>query len=185
MILSGTIGNVVDAEVIDALDVAVLETLQSHPRAGVLEISRLLGVARATVTARLARLSATGVVTGFGPQVDLVAAGYPVQAFVTLEIAQGRLDEVREHLAGLPGVTEAHVITGAGDVLCRLAARSNEDLQQLLVDLDRSEAVRRSTSVILLSTVVAPRALPLLASSTPRPPRRARGFAARGGLPVP
>lgn len=147
---------------LDALDVTLLSLLSEHPRIGVLELSRLAGVARATVTARMERISAAGIVTGFGPQIDLVAAGYPVQALATLEIAQGRLDDVTELLDAMPGVLEAYATTGTGDVLCRLAAESNEQLQALLLELNTSDAIRRSTSVVILSVVVAPRALPLL-----------------------
>jgi DNA-binding Lrp family transcriptional regulator len=147
---------------VDALDVRLLQLLQDNPRAGVLELSRLIGVARATVTARMDRLQASGIVQGYGPQIDLRAAGYPVQALVTLEIAQGQLSDVTELLEGLPGVLEAYATTGTSDVVCRLAAASNEDLQSLLLDLDRSELIRRSTSVVILSVVVAPRTLPLL-----------------------
>lgn len=46
--------------------------------------------------------------------------------------------------------------------MVRLAASSNDDLQRTLLVLDQSEAVSRSTSVIILSTVVSPRVLPLL-----------------------
>ena len=69
---------------LDALDVALLTALREHPRAGDLELSRITGVARATVTARLERLERTGVVTGHGPDVDVTAAGFGVQAFVPL-----------------------------------------------------------------------------------------------------
>jgi DNA-binding Lrp family transcriptional regulator len=163
---------------LDALDVTLLRLMSEHPRIGVLELSRLSGVARATVSARMDRVQAAGIVTGFGPQIDLVAAGYPVQALVTLEIAQGRLDEIAELLTAIPGVLEAYATTGTGDVLCRLAAESNEQLQQLLLTVDSSEAIRRSTSVVILSVVVAPRTLPLLLQSErptpsrtlPRPP---------------
>jgi hypothetical protein len=50
-------------------------------------------------------------------------------------------------------------------VVCRLAAASNSHLQHLLVELNESEAIGRSTSVVILSTLVAPRAMPLLASA--------------------
>jgi DNA-binding Lrp family transcriptional regulator len=149
---------------LDALDVALLEELRREPRAGLLEIARRTGVARATATARLQRLERLGIVTGYGPDVDPGAAGFGVQAFVTLEIAQGALDAVREHLESLPGVLEAHATTGSGDVLCRVAACSNEDLQQVLLDIDRSPAVARSISVVVLSELVPWRTLPLLRS---------------------
>jgi DNA-binding Lrp family transcriptional regulator len=164
---------------LDALDVTLLELMSSNPRVGVLELSRLSGVARATVTARLDRLEAAGILTGYGPDIDVVAAGYPVQALATLEIAQGRLDEVTSLLGALPGVMEAYATTGTGDVFCRLAAESNEQLQALLLELNKSDAIRRSTSVVILSVVVRPRTLPLLLQSQRSAPSRVPSFRGR------
>ena len=156
---------------LDPLDVALVRLLSEHPRIGVLELSRLAGVARATVVARLDRMQSAGIVTGFGPQIDLSAAGYPVQALVTLEIAQGRLADIAGFLDGIPGVLGASATTGSGDVVCHVAAESNEQLQSVLLDLNRSDAIRRSTSVVLLSVVVAPRILPLLEQRSGAPRR--------------
>lgn len=150
---------------LDALDLAVLTALHLHPRAGVLELSRVTRVARATLQSRLQRLEQAGVVTGYGPDVDLAAAGFPVQAFVTLEIAQGALDEVAADLEAIPGVLEAYATTGSGDVLCRVAASAHQELQETLLELSRSTAVVRSTSVVALSVVVPPRVLPLLTAA--------------------
>jgi DNA-binding Lrp family transcriptional regulator len=150
---------------LDALDVALLAALREHPRAGALELARVTGVARATVSARLQRLEESGVVTGYGPDIDVAAAGFGVEAFVTLEIAQGAIDDVRRDLEAIPGLLEAHATTGSGDVLCRVAAGSHEALQQVLVDLNRSPAVVRSTSVIALSQLVPWRTQPLLESA--------------------
>ena len=149
---------------LDELDVALLAALRAQPRAGVLELSRTTGVARATVSARLQRMEEAGVVTGYGPDVDVAAAGFGVEAFVTLEIAQGAIEEVQRDLEAIPGLLEAHATTGSGDVLCRVAAGSHEGLQQLLVDLNRSPAVVRSTSVVALSRLVPFRTQPLLES---------------------
>ena len=153
-----------DGRTLDALDVALIAALREHRRAGVLELSRLTGVARGTVAARLQRLEDSGVITGYGPDVDVRAAGFGVQAFVTLEIAQGAIEEVRHDLESIPGVLEAHATTGSGDVLCRVAASSHEALQQTLVDLNRSASVVRSTSVVALSQLVPWRTLALLQS---------------------
>jgi DNA-binding Lrp family transcriptional regulator len=179
---------VTDGRGLDALDVVLLAALEDHPRAGVLELSRLTGVARGTVSARLQRMEDAGVVTGYGPDVDVRAAGFGVQAFVTLEIAQGAIDAVRRDLEEIPGVLEAHATTGSGDVLCRVAADSHEALQQILVDLNRSSAVVRSTSVVALSELVRWRTRPLLASRAAPDAgrsgmRRAPGAGGAGGAP--
>lgn len=149
---------------LDQLDVLLIRALAQNPRAGFLELSRITKVSRATVQARVQRLEADRVIVGHGPDLDLPAAGFPVLAFVTLEIAQGRLDEVAAELGRLPEVLEAYATTGPSDVHCKVAAPSNEGLQESLLRIDRIAAVVRSTSVIALSRVVAPRYLPLLAS---------------------
>ncbi len=125
-----------DEPVLDALDLALLTALQLSPRAGILELSRSVKVARATVQSRLERMERSGVITGYGPDIDIAAAGYPVQAFVTLEIAQGSLDKLHQDLSSIPGVLEAYATTGTGDVLCRVAAASNAELQQTLLQLN-------------------------------------------------
>lgn len=147
---------------LDQLDLALLTALRDRPRAGPLELSRLVRVARATVQARIQRMEEAGVITGYGPDVDLEAAGQPLAAFVTLEIAQGALDEVAAELAAMPTILEAHMTTGTADVLCKVAAADHADLQATLVDLNRSALVVRSTSVVVLGTLVAPRTLPIL-----------------------
>jgi len=147
---------------LDKLDIDIIAALVEHPRAGELQLSRLLGVARGTVQARMQRLEEGGIITGYSPDIDLGAAGYPVQALVTLEIAQGALVEVTKHLEVIPEVLEAYATTGSGDVVCRIASRSHQDLQVALLRLNRSAHVTRSTSVIVLSVVVPYRVLPLL-----------------------
>ncbi|GAA1264441.1 Lrp/AsnC ligand binding domain-containing protein [Pseudonocardia aurantiaca] len=163
-------------DALDALDVDLLRALREAPRAGVLELARTLGVARGTVQARLDRMERAGIVTGYGPDVDVAAAGFPVQAFVTLEIAQGALEDVSAELTAIPAVLEAYATTGSSDVVCRLAASSHQDLQDALLDLNRSPTIARSTSVVVLSVVVPPRVLPLLESQHRAGPSRAPAY---------
>jgi DNA-binding Lrp family transcriptional regulator len=147
---------------LDELDIRLIQELAARPRASHLELARRIGVSRATVHARLAKLTRRGVITGFGPELDPRALGYDVQAFVTLGIAQGRLDEVAGVLRAVPQVLEAHGITGAGDVHCRVVAHTHEQLQDILIQLNRSASVVRSNSVISLSQLVGYRTLSLL-----------------------
>lgn len=156
---------------VDRLDVALLELLTAEPRVGVLEASRRLGVARGTVQARLDRMAAHGVITGYGPEVNPAALGYEVTAFVTLEIRQaGGHDPVAERLAAIPEVLEVHTITGPGDMLCRVVARSNADLQRVLDAIVSAEGVVRSTTLISLAAQVPYRILPLARAAAQTPP---------------
>jgi DNA-binding Lrp family transcriptional regulator len=152
-----------DAGRIDRLDAALIELLAAEPRVGVLEASRRLGVARGTVQARMDRMRDRGVITGYGPDVDPAALGYEVTAFITLEIRQaGGHDPVAERLAAIPEVLEVHTITGGGDMLCRVVARTNADLQRVLDAIVSVEGVVRSSTLISLATQLPYRILPLV-----------------------
>ncbi|MBO2446924.1 Lrp/AsnC family transcriptional regulator [Actinomadura barringtoniae] len=152
---------------IDELDGRLLELFTEEPRIGVLEASRRLGVARGTVQARLDRLARQGVIRGFGPEIDPAALGYGVTAFVTLQIRQvGGHDVVARRLAGVPEVIEVHTITGGGDMLCRVVARSNMDLQRVLDVIVEVPGVERASSVLSLATQVPMRTLPLVRAAS-------------------
>jgi DNA-binding Lrp family transcriptional regulator len=154
-----------DTELLDRLDRRLLAGLAATPRAGVLELARQLGVARGTAQARLDRLQRRGIVTGFGPDLDVAAMGYEVLAFTSLEIAQGRLHDVVEHLREIPEVLEVHGISGAGDLHCRVVARTNRDVQRIINRILEVQGINRSTTVIALSEQIRYRVLPLVAST--------------------
>jgi DNA-binding Lrp family transcriptional regulator len=148
---------------VDDLDVTLIRLFAAEPRVGVLEASRRLGVARGTVQARLDKLVASGVIEGWGPDLSTEALGYPVTAFLTLEIRQGSgHTSVAEHLATIPEVLEAFTITGAGDMWARVVARSNNDLQRVIDAVLSEPGIVRSSTVIALATQIPYRVLPLL-----------------------
>lgn len=136
---------------IDALDAKLLRILSDTPRAGVMELARQLDVARGTAQARLDKLRQRGIITGFGPDLDLRRLGYDVLAFINLEIEQGALEEVIEYLSTIPEVLEVHATTGPGDLLCRVVAETNADLQPLMHRIHAGGGIKRSTTQIALT----------------------------------
>ncbi len=148
---------------LDGLDARLLALLAAEPRIGVLEMSRRLAVARGTVQARLDKLVARGAIRGFGPEVSPAAIGFGVMSFVTLEISQryGH-SAVTDHLADIPEVLEAHTITGSGDLMCRIVARSNADLQRVIDEIVGYEGIVRASTIIALAEQIAYRTMPLV-----------------------
>lgn len=148
---------------IDDLDASLIELLSAEPRIGVLEASRRLGVARGTVQARLDRLQGRGVITSYGPDINPAALGHVVTAFVTLELRQpGGRDQIAAQLSRIDEILEAHTITGAGDMLCRVVARTNADLQRVIDAIVAVPGVVRTSTVIALATAVSYRTTPLV-----------------------
>jgi DNA-binding Lrp family transcriptional regulator len=148
---------------LDALDRSLLRLLLDEPRLGVLETSRRLGIARGTAQARLARLERARVLRDWAPTVDPAGLGLAVTAFATLEVHQGRgIRQVAEHLRSIPEVLEAHTTSGQGDVLCRIVARDNADLQRVLDAITSTQLVARTSTVISLTNEVPYRVAQLL-----------------------
>ncbi len=146
---------------IDELDGKLITALSQNPRIGVQELSNRLGITRATVYSRLEKLETTGVVEGFGPDIDFASVGHPVTAFITIELQQGRFNDVIPALAAMPQVIEAHALAGEGDIICRVAARSNDHLMELVRQILGTDGVRRSRTAISLEEFIAHRTLPL------------------------
>lgn len=148
---------------VDDLDARLIGLLAAEPRIGVLECARRLQVARGTAQARLDKLVARGVILGYGPEISPAALGFAVMAFVTLEIRQSRgHDPVTRHLGTIPEVLEVHTITGSGDLLCRIVARSNADLQRVIDLVVSYDEIVRASTIIALAEQIPYRTLPLV-----------------------
>lgn len=147
---------------LDRLDAALLGELTRNPRAGIVDLSAKLGVARNTVQSRIKKLEDSGAVTGYRPVVDLPKLGLPLQAFIGVELVQARMGHVIAQLEQFPHVLEVHATTGREDLLIRLAAQSQEDLLQVLERIHTIEGVAHTTTTLALSTPVAYRTQPLV-----------------------
>ncbi|MFD3482123.1 Lrp/AsnC family transcriptional regulator [Streptomyces sp. NPDC058665] len=156
----------------DDLDTSLLRLLVEEPRAGMREYARVLGVARGTVQARLTRLERMGVIADYAPRLSPSMMGYPVLALVHLHLAQGRLNDVATALHAMPEVLEAHTIAGEGDLVCRVVARDNGHLEDVIQQLIKLPGVVRTKTEVILSERVAYRVLPLVihGGTTPAPP---------------
>ncbi|MCU1664320.1 MAG: transcriptional regulator, AsnC family [Pseudonocardia sp.] len=147
---------------IDATDARLLLALAESPRASVLALAERLGLSRNTVQARLAGLEARGAVTSFERRINPAALGYPLTAFVTVQVVQRRLAEVAAALDGVPEVIEVLGLSGQADLLVQVAARDADDLYRIAGQLLATEGVERTTTSLVMRTLVEHRLAPLL-----------------------
>ncbi|MCB8910166.1 Lrp/AsnC family transcriptional regulator [Rhodococcus rhodochrous] len=147
---------------LDRLDAALLGELTRNPRAGIVDLSAKLGVARNTVQSRIRKLEESGAVTGYRPVVDLPKLGVPLQAFIGAELVQARMGHVIAQLGRFPEVLEVHATTGREGLLIRMAAQSQEDLLLVLERLHAIEGVAHTTTTLALTTPIEYRTQPLV-----------------------
>jgi len=74
---------------LDDIDWAVLDHLQREGRVGFRELGRRVGLSAPAVTARVHRLEAAGIITGYRAVLDPLPLGLPVLAFVRVSSAGG------------------------------------------------------------------------------------------------
>jgi len=166
---------------VDQLDARLIGLLRDEPRIGLMEVARRLKVARGTVQARLAKLTERGVIRGFGPELDTHRMGYPLMAFVFLQISQGQLKEAVRVLEEVPEVLEATATSGPSDLLCRIVARDTEHLQDIVNRALSNPAIRRTTSYIALSEQIPYRTGPLLETAADQATSSNSGSTSAGG----
>jgi DNA-binding Lrp family transcriptional regulator len=147
---------------VDAIDARLLLALAESPRATVLALAERVGLSRNTVQARLAALEARGVLTTFERRIRPAALGYPLTAFVTVQVTQRMLAEVAEALDRVPEVVEVLGISGPTDLLVQLVARDADDLYRISGQLLATDGVERTSTSLVMRTLVEHRVAPLL-----------------------
>ncbi|GAA1411788.1 AsnC family transcriptional regulator [Glutamicibacter uratoxydans] len=151
---------------IDQLDADLIDLLTESPMLPVMECARRLGVARGTVTSRLARLHDAGVIQGIVPRIQPAGFGYTLVAFCAVEIVQkyGH-DPVANALeAAIPEIIDMYTVTGSSDLQLRVVARTPEDLQDIFNRINTVPGVARTSSAFALHEHFQGRTLPLVAA---------------------
>jgi DNA-binding Lrp family transcriptional regulator len=157
---------------VDATDARLLLALAESPRASVLALSERLGLSRNTVQARLAGLETRGVLGSFERRIDPAALGYPLTAFVTVQVVQRMLAEVAAALHDVPEVVEVHGVSGTSDLLVQLVARDADDLYRISGQLLSTGGVERTATSLVMRRLVEHRLSPLLERIAGAPPGR-------------
>jgi DNA-binding Lrp family transcriptional regulator len=147
---------------IDATDARLLLALAESPRATVLALAERTGLSRNTVQARLTALEARAVLTSFERRIEPAALGYPLTAFVMVQVTQRMLAEVAAALREVPEVLEVLGLSGPTDLLVRVVARDADDLYRIAGQLLATEGVERTTTSLVMRTLVEHRTRPLL-----------------------
>jgi Lrp/AsnC family leucine-responsive transcriptional regulator len=150
-----------EANLLDAVNLRLLEELQTDGRLSVAELGRRVSMSPPAVAERVQRLERAGVITGYRAEVDPAALGFAISAVVRIRPAPGQLAKIPEIARETAEVSECHRITGEDCYLLRLHLRSIGELEELL---DRFTPYGQTTTSIVHSSPVPRRGPPLGAS---------------------
>jgi DNA-binding Lrp family transcriptional regulator len=140
---------------VDDTDRKILAALTEDGRSTYDDIGRRVSLSAPAVKRRVDRLRRQGVLRGFTAIVDPAALGSATEALIELFYAPGiGLEQVRDSLRPLPEVVEAWSITGDADCIVRVRARDPQDLERVIMELQREASVVRTRSQIVMSRLI-------------------------------
>jgi len=163
---------------LDEIDVKLLTALQADADCTNVELARLVGLSPAATLHRVRRLKESGVIRIISAQVDPVAAGFPLQVYVTASLSRQDARSTRifdDQLRALPQIIAADNVAGEMDYVITAVARDVADLQEVLVSL-ATRGGQRLITYLRLAEIKPPSRLPVAATVPPpdQPPRRRR-----------
>jgi len=166
---------------LDEVDVELLTALQADADCTNVELARLVGLSPAATLHRVRWLKESGVIRIISAQLDPVAAGFPLQLYVTATLARHdrRSERIFEdHIRATPQIITADTVAGEMDYLLTIVARDVAELQEVLAGL-ATRGGQRLVTYLRLAEVKPPSRLPLTPTMPPagRPQRRRRSAA--------
>jgi Lrp/AsnC family leucine-responsive transcriptional regulator len=150
---------------LDALDKAILSTLQIEGNISTVELARRIALSTPATHARLKRLEEQGFIDHYAAIVSREQAGFDLMCFVHISLAAHtteQVEKIRTAIAKMPEVLECFHITGEYDYILKVALRNRKDLERFLLDrLTPIPGMARIHTSLVLNEVKSTTALPL------------------------
>jgi DNA-binding Lrp family transcriptional regulator len=127
-------GQMVVAPALDELDRQIVEALTQDGRLSIRALADQVHISRANAYARVERLTATGVITGFTTTVDPLKLGLATSAYVTLSLRQSSWRALREQLQTIPEIKHMALVGGDFDAILLVRAADNEGLRRVVLE---------------------------------------------------
>jgi len=134
----------------DAVDAGIVRAVTQDARATLADLSAAVGLSVSAVQARLRRLEARGVITGYRALVDAEAVGKPLAAFIEITpLDPAQPDNAPELLEHLPEIEACHSIAGDASYILLVRVASPRHLESLIRDIRSAASVNTRTTVVL------------------------------------
>jgi len=138
---------------LDELDLDILRHLNTDARKSYRDIAREVKASISTVSNRIRRLEAEGVITGYAPLIDESMLGFDVMAVVGVEIHKGKLLDVQRRIAKDDRVTHVYDVTGEWDSIVVVRLRNTRELDAFIKRLGSMEYVENTYTQVVLNVV--------------------------------
>lgn len=134
------------------IDARLLTLLRENSRRQVSTLAAALGVSRANVYARIARLEQEGIIEGYTVRIGLKHDQRLVRAHVMIKLIPKLTRQTEAELVAMRGVTALHSISGEHDMIAVIEGANVGQLDVLIDAIGMLDGVDKTNSSIILST---------------------------------
>ena len=136
---------------LDSIGWQLLRVLQDDARLSFNELGRRVGLSSPAVAERVRRMEDHGLITGYRAMLDPTKLGYPILAFVHLNITGGYHQRLATVAHTLSEIMECHHVTGQDSYLIKVIVSSMVHLEHVIAQLRHYGET--TTSIVLSSPV--------------------------------
>ncbi|MFX0541096.1 Lrp/AsnC family transcriptional regulator [Roseovarius sp. S4756] len=107
----------------DSKDRQIIRALQANGRISNQDLAAQVSLSPSPCLRRLRNLEASGVIRGFGADVDPAAYGLPITVFVRIRLERHNQDDItrfERRIGTMDEVLECHILTGSTDYQLRV-----------------------------------------------------------------
>lgn len=135
---------------LDAVDRQLLALLSTDGRRSYTDLAKDTGLSTSAVHQRVRRLEQRGAIHGYAAQVDPVAAGAPLTAFVSIKPTDPAApDDAPERLQHIRQIEACHSVAGEESYILKVRAPGPVELEGLLQEIRAAAQVSTRTTVVL------------------------------------
>lgn len=138
---------------VDELDQRIIGLLNQDARKSYRDIAKEIGASISTVSSRIRKLEAEGILTGYAPLIDETKLGFDVMAVVGVKIHKGKLLEVQRRIAKDDRVSHVYDVTGEWDSLVVVRLKNTRELDAFIKRLGSMEYVENTYTQVVLNVV--------------------------------
>ena len=137
----------------DDTDRRIVGLLRANARLSYAELARQVGLSAPSVHERVGKLESSGVIRGYRAEIDPAAVGRGVTALIGIVQRAGTdLDDVLAALSELPELESCYFLAGEESFLLKARVGTMDELERLIVRLNRIRGVARTRTTVALST---------------------------------
>ena len=135
---------------LDDIDRGILYALQREARGSTTtELGHRFDVSASTVSNRIDRLEADGIITGYRATVDYERAGFPMNVLMVCTAPIGERGDIARRVLDIPGVVNVReLMVGEDNVHVEVVGKSNDDLTRVATALPEFGLVVRDEILI-------------------------------------